>query len=331
MPQRNIIVVGASLGGVEFLPRLAATLPAGLPASILVVQHILENESSQLPRIINRSSRIPFTPAVDGEELVQGRGYVGVPGVHLMVESGRIRLARGPKECRARPSVDVLFRSAAYEYGPRVIGIVMSGNLDDGTAGLWAIKDRGGIAIIQSPEEAPYASMPANALRHVQVDYTLRVDDMGKVLESLTTEEVGAMEEKTEGREKMQMELGIATADSSKIREFKQLGPPVNYTCPECHGSMVRINEGSNQRYRCHTGHAFGDASLNLEQTEAVESALWQALAKMEERELLLRDQAKRSRDTGLERQLAQAEELKRLGTKLREILKEPVIASSSA
>ena len=141
------------------------------------------------------------------------------------------------------------------------------------------------------------------------------------------------MDEKTEGLEDMQMELGIAMADSSKLREFKELGPPVNYTCPECHGSMVRINEGSNQRYRCHTGHAFGDASLRLEQTEAVESALWQALAKLEERELLLRDLAKRSRENGddMERQLTEAEDLRRLGTKLREILKEPVIASSSA
>ena len=140
------------------------------------------------------------------------------------------------------------------------------------------------------------------------------------------------MEEETKAHEDMQMELGIAMADSSKLREFKELGPPVTYTCPECHGSIVRINEGSNQRYRCHTGHAFGD-SLNLEQTEAVESALWQALAKLEVRELLLRDLAKRSRETGddAERQLTETEELRRLGTKLREILKEPVIASSSA
>lgn len=336
MAHRDIIVVGASMGGVEFLPRLAATLPGDLPATVLVVQHMAEGEKSYLPEIIARRSKFPFAPAVDGAPLELGRGWVAVPGVHLMVEGGRIRLARGPKDCRARPSVDVLFRSAAYEYGPRVIGIVLSGNLDDGTAGLWAIKDRGGVAIVQDLREAPYPSMPMNAARHVQIDHRLGIEEISPLLVRLTSEEAASMEHKDADRENLLAEVEMALADGGRHPDMGSLGAPVSYTCPECHGSMIRINEGSIQRYRCHTGHAFGDASLDIEQSEAIESALWQALAKLEERELLLRDIAARSEHaTGAAEDSAtlgaQAADLRRVGNRLREILKEPVIAGSGS
>src|SRR5262249_42670923 len=185
MAHRDLIVIGASLGGFDALPRLVEGLPEDLPAAVLVVQHISPNAPSYLAERLNRAGPLQATQAIDGERLRPGRIYVGVPNRHLMIEHDQIRLSRGPKESHARPSIDVLFRSAALYAGPRAIGLILTGRLDDGTAGLWAIKDRGGIAIVQSPQEAAHSSMPESAIAHVAVDYTLPISDIPNILRSL--------------------------------------------------------------------------------------------------------------------------------------------------
>ncbi|MBS0419473.1 MAG: chemotaxis protein CheB [Proteobacteria bacterium] len=292
MAHRDIIVVGASAGAWEALPKLVSGLPANLHASVLIVQHVAPSGPSYLPERLNQSSVLPAKAAVDGERLVPGHIYVAVPDRHLMIQDGRIRLSRGPKESHARPSVDVLFRSAAFDAGPRVIGIVLTGQLDDGTAGLWTIKDRGGIAIVQSPQEAQYPSMPASALAHVDVDYTLSLADMANVLAALTREEIHLREAAVS--EKLEIENRIAL-EGIALEGVRKLGQPSFFTCPDCHGSMVAVVEGSIRRFRCHTGHGFSEQALLDQAMIKIDETLWWALAQMEEAQTLLGELAERA------------------------------------
>src|SRR5262245_65623483 len=175
MPTHDIIVIGASAGGLEALRTLMSGMGPDLPAPLFVVVPIPPDSRSVLPTILSRGGILPATHAIDGEAIRHGCVYIAPPDHHLVLERGYIRVTRGPKENRFRPSVDVLFRSAAYAYGPRVIGVILTGALDDGTAGLWSVKDRGGLAVVQDPTEALHASMPGSALRHVRVDACLRL------------------------------------------------------------------------------------------------------------------------------------------------------------
>src|SRR3954470_12372525 len=178
MSRKDIVVVGASAGGMDALEKLVAGLPADLPASVLVVWHLSPGIRSVLPNVLSRAGPLPASNPQDGDPIQPGRIYVAPSDHHILVEKGFMRVTKGPKENRFRPAVDPLFRSAAYIYGPRVIGIVLSGALDDGTAGLWTIKSRGGVAIVQDLADAEVPSMPQNALAAVEVDYTLPVSKM---------------------------------------------------------------------------------------------------------------------------------------------------------
>ena len=325
MAHRDIIVVGASLGGVEAIPRLAATLPADLPAAVLVVQHMQEGSPSYLPELIRRGAAMRFAAAVDGEPIRAGRGYVSVPDHHLMVQDGRIRLSRGPRESHARPAIDVLFRSAAHEYGPRAIGVVLTGLLDDGTAGLWAIKDRGGVSIVQSPGEAASPQMPLNALKYVDVDHTVDIADMAPLLERLTAEDAAPGKDVKMTSEEMKAEIRIARGEGDFRSDFASLGEPSSLTCPECHGSMRRIREGPHRRFRCHTGHAFGEDALESTQNVSIEMTLTQALALLEEQELLLQGDAAGAGgaepDAG--RRRSRIADIRRIGARLRALIDE--------
>jgi two-component system chemotaxis response regulator CheB len=209
---------------------------------------------------------------------------------HLVIESeGRMRLTRGPRENRARPAIDTLFRSAAYALGPRAIGVVLSGALDDGTAGLWAIKDLGGLALVQSPEDAQCPSMPQSALRHVAVDYTLPVADMPALLSDLVRQELAGLVPPAPS-EAMLTEVRIAMEGNGLQAGVMQLGLVSSNTCPECHGVLVRLREGLNVRYRCHTGHAYSLETLLAEVNEEIDTTLWGALRALEERILLLQE-----------------------------------------
>lgn len=202
-----------------------------------------------------------------------------------------MRVTHGPKENRFRPAVDPLFRSAAYAFGQEVIGVVLSGMLDDGTAGLWAIKDRGGIAVIQEPAEAIYGSMPLNALRYVTVDYRLPMADMAAQLEKLVHEPL-VDEGELPMSERITVETKIALEDNAFKSGILNLGKPSFFTCPACHGVLVQIQEGELVRYRCHTGHAYSQEALLSEVDESIELGLWNAVRTMDETILLLRQMA---------------------------------------
>jgi two-component system, chemotaxis family, protein-glutamate methylesterase/glutaminase len=289
---RNIIVIGASSGGFEALKTLAAGLPPDLQAALFIVWHMSPDVRSVLPQVLSRETRLPVVHAYDHEPIVLGRMYVAPPDHHLLVEPGRLRVTRGPRENRFRPAVDPLFRSAAYAYGPRVIGVVLSGALDDGTAGLWTVKQRGGVAIVQDPYDAEVPSMPRNAMREVAVDYCVPVAELGALLVRLSREQVPELTEavmKDEAEdEKTAIEIRIAAQDSafeSGIMKFGELTP---YTCPECHGVLSRLRDGQIVRYRCHTGHAYSADSLLTTITENIEDSLYDAIRGIEESVMLL-------------------------------------------
>ncbi|MBI4788393.1 MAG: chemotaxis protein CheB [Chloroflexi bacterium] len=294
MPGHDIIVVGASAGGVEALQELARGLPRDLPASVFVVLHIGSQPPEILPRILSRKSAMPCRAATDGEPIEMGRCYLGVPGHHLTLTPGHIRLDHGPKENSVRPAVNALFRSAAAYYGPRVIGVVLSGLLDDGTAGLVAIKRRGGIAIAQDPRDALFPQMPQSAIDNVRVDHIIRVAQLGSLLAHLAS---------TPAPDEIQFPLPQDMDIEAKIGQgvismdkMPKLGTPSRLTCPDCGGTLWEMHEDDLMRFRCQTGHAYSPETLAAKQSELVEGALWAALRAMDENIALARRVAQRAR-----------------------------------
>jgi two-component system chemotaxis response regulator CheB len=273
----RIVVVGASQGGIQALRALVAGLPPDFPAPVLVVQHIGASESL-LPAVLNDVSSLQAAFAVQHEPLEAGRIYVAPPDHHMLLRAGRIDLTRGPRENWARPAVDPLFRSAALNYGPDAIGIVLSGRLNDGTSGLFEIKRAGGIAMVQTPHEAEAPDMPQSALENVAVDYCLPVAEMPRLLVRLAGEssrrtipfypEVQAMEPEN------------------------RLTQPSAQTCPECGGAMREESVGNLTRFRCHIGHAMTAEVLAANQLEVLESSISSVLRSLNERASLCRDMA---------------------------------------
>ena len=296
--KRDIVVIGASAGGVQALTAFFKALPADVEAAFLVVLHIPAHSPSRLDQILSRATSLPVVVAEDGEPLVSRRVYVASPDKHLMVTPQGIRLSRGPKEGRARPSIDVLFRSAAVAFQARVIGIVLSGMLDDGTAGLWAIKDHQGVALVQDPVEALHAPMPQSAIAHVQVDLVGTVQALCHRVALLAGKEV-AMREDPDSSEPLGIETHIALGGSGLKAGVMNLGKVSKYTCPDCHGVLVQIEEGSIVRFRCHTGHAYSLKSLIAEVNESIDKGLWSALRAGEERVMLIRQVAEMANAAG--------------------------------
>lgn len=291
MAARNIIVVGASAGGFEAMKTLVGNLPKDLAASVFIVWHMSPDVRGVLPQILNRADTLHAAHAYDGERIAPNRIYVAPPDRHLLVEAGRVRVTRGPKENRFRPAVDPLFRSAAHAYNKQVIGVILSGALDDGTAGLRTIKQRGGLAIVQNPSDAQVPSMPESALREVAVDYTVPVSEMARLLVRLSREEIGEIDAETIVQtedEKLEIEIRIAAEASGFESGIMKLGEPSPYTCPDCHGVLASLRDGKLMRFRCHTGHAFSADSLLATVTENIENSLYNAIRGVEESIMLL-------------------------------------------
>jgi two-component system, chemotaxis family, protein-glutamate methylesterase/glutaminase len=289
MERKNIIVIGASAGGFDVIKKLIALLPAELDAAIFIVWHMSPDVQGVLPRALNQFSKIPAAHAVDREPVKRGRIYVAPPDHHMLIDNGYIRVTRGPKENRFRPAIDPLFRSAAFNYNQNVIGIILSGALDDGTAGLWTIKRRGGLAIVQLPAEAEVSSMPENAIRAVAVDYILPVQDMPAIIiEHCSEQRKYDTRIHTEDNSKLELEINIAMENHGYKYNILDLGELTPYTCPECHGVLTSIKEGDRIRYRCHTGHAFSADTLLAGITEGIEDNLWTAIRNMQESIMLL-------------------------------------------
>jgi two-component system, chemotaxis family, protein-glutamate methylesterase/glutaminase len=324
MRQRDIIVIGASAGGLEALKTLIANLPPTFPAAMFVVVHVSAESPGLLPTILAHVGPLPVVQAEDQASIRAGHIYVAPPDHHLLLEPGWMRLTRGPKENRFRPAIDPLFRSAAYAFGPQVTGIVLSGMLDDGTAGLWAIKDRGGVAIVQEPSDAAYSSMPLNALHYVTIDYRLPIHEMAAVLERLVHEPL-AEEGECPMSEALSIETKIALEDNALQSGVLRLGKPSLYTCPDCHGVLIQIEEGNIIRFRCHTGHAYSQETLLAEVNASIELGLWNAVRTMDEKVLLLRHMAQQLgslQDDGLAQRLAtKADEVEQRSQVVRQVV----------
>ena len=321
MAKRDIIVVGTSAGGIETLRTIVSGLPKDFPATVFVVMHTGVDSPGILDRILQRSSPLPIVSARDKEKFRTGYIYVAPPDHHLLVERGRICLTRGPKENRFRPAIDPLFRSAAYVYGPRVIGVVLTGGLDDGTAGLWSIKHLGGTAVVQDPNDALFPSMPTNALRYVEVDHTVPAAEIAPLLIELNAREV-EVKGADEVPEHLDVEVKIAKQEAGIDQDIRNLWERSSYTCPECHGVLLRLKEGGHERFRCHTGHAFSPDSLLAGLTEGVEESLWTTIRYIEESVMLLRHMAKHVGKTdpaGAEEYTKKADEAQRRADQVRQ------------
>jgi two-component system, chemotaxis family, protein-glutamate methylesterase/glutaminase len=290
MGEKNVIVIGASAGGVPALEVVLAALPGDLDAAVFIALHLRPGIRSQLPEVLQRRSALLVAQAEQGEPIHHGRVYVARPDHHLIVEEDSVRNTRGPRENRARPSIDALFRSAAFAHGSRAIGVILSGALDDGTAGLWAIKDRGGRAVVQDPDDAEHDSMPRHALQYVTVDQIAPAQEIGAILVNLTRTFPTA----TTGVASKELELEARVALEGRALQLglMELGTVTPYTCPECHGVLVALASGGIPRFRCHTGHAYSINSLLAEVSQGVEESLWDGIRGIEVSMLLLRQLA---------------------------------------
>jgi two-component system chemotaxis response regulator CheB len=301
MTQRDIVVIGASAGGIQALTTLVAGLPTDFPASILVVVHIPPYAISRLPDILSRSGPLPAVHALQGEVIEPGRIYIAPPDRHLLVRSGQIELSRRPRENHCRPAIDPLFRTAARAYGPRVIGIVLSGALYDGSMGLLAIKMRGGMAIVQDPKEAIVDSMPRRAIERVTAEHILPVAEIAAALTDLVRQPVmvqgGTSIVNTvdaEGRlEAVIAEDFVEQASNGRTEETTL------FTCPDCGGVLWQGVEGPELRFRCHVGHAFAPEVLLSQKSEELETALWSSLRLLKEKATLSLQLANRTRGSG--------------------------------
>jgi two-component system chemotaxis response regulator CheB len=297
MSVRAIVVIGASAGGVEALIQLARGLPADLPAAVFVVTHLSPTARSRLPEILSRAGPLPAHAARDGDPIEPGCIAVAPPDRHLLVRPGRIELTRGPRENHTRPAVDPLFRSAARSYGARVIGVVLSGALYDGTAGLLAVKAHGGTTIVQDPADATVDGMPRSALRLVRADDVLPAAAIGPALARMVHDLAGgggtAM---TDEEEELH---GVIREDIEQLAEDHRPDELTIYTCPDCGGAMWQGEPGARMWFRCHVGHAYAPEVLLGQKSEELEAALWTCVRLLTEKATLTRQLATRNAGRG--------------------------------
>lgn len=301
MASRDIIVVGASAGGVEALQALVRGLPARFPAAILAVLHFPEGSASVLPRILSRAGPLSAVHAVDGDRIVPGRIYIGPPDRHLLLTREAVRRGGGPTENGNRPAIDPLFRSAAMAFGPRVIGVVLTGSLDDGTSGLTAVKRYGGLAVVQDPDDARFPSMPRSAIKHVAVDRIVPLKELATMLLELTETPIPAIEFEVSKDDAVETDFSAGDLEPMQ-RPERHPGAPSTFGCPDCGGVLWELREGEFVRFRCRVGHAWTGDALLVEQDDRFDEAMWIALRTLEERAALSRQIARRHRNRGGDR-----------------------------
>jgi two-component system chemotaxis response regulator CheB len=324
--QRDVIVIGASAGGVDALQELVRGLPPEFPAAVLVVLHVASTGTSVLPQILSRQGPLPAGFAVDHEVLRRGQIYVAPADYHMLVHNGHLRLTQGPRENGHRPAVDPLFRSAARAAGGRCIGVILSGLLDDGASGLRFIKAHGGAAVVQDPEDALFPSMPKAAMATVRVDRVAPAKGLADALCALVEEPVDAVSElETDvanpghGRSVPdRVELEDPTETAALVS-----GAPSALTCPECGGALWEQEDGPRVRFLCHVGHAYSVASLVEEQGRALETTLWSAVRALEERADMHHRLARRARGSRRELYEQRATDAEDHAKDLRQLLAE--------
>jgi two-component system chemotaxis response regulator CheB len=309
-----IIVIGASAGGVQALLELVRVLPAGFPAAICIVQHIPAYAVSYLPDLLDKAGALPARHPQNREPLRPGTIYVAPPDHHLLLENDHILVMRGPKENHFRPSVDALFRSAAYTHGSRVIGVVLTGYLNDGTSGLWTVQRLGGVAVVQAPEDAYANAMPQSTLEFLKPDYLIVLAELAPLLERLTAQPPPqAASISSEELARINIEISIAKGEDPGDQSLFRYGELTPFVCPSCQGPLVQLVEGKLVRFRCRTGHGFTLSALLAEVAEGVENKLYAAMQSLQEtRDLLHRLSAhfaRQAESTVASALLAQAEQ----------------------
>jgi len=292
--------------------------------------HVPAYQPSYLPSILSNSGELHAIHPKDGQRIEPGFIYVASPDHHLLIADSHIAVKRGPKENGFRPSIDALFRSAAYSYGPGAIGVVLSGALHDGTSGLWTIKHQGGIAVVQDPYDAQYASMPRSALEYVDADYRVPATEISPLLARLAQEpleQANRKEIEKDFEERIATEVHIAAETNVSQKNILELGEISPFTCPECHGVLVRIKEGRLSRYRCHTGHGFNEDALLEGVMQSTGEMIWQVSRGVQETVMLLEHMGRHIRDAGDpergEKFFAKARDLDRRASRFLELARE--------
>jgi two-component system chemotaxis response regulator CheB len=296
-----VIVVGTSAGGMNALSEFTSQLHPEIDAAVFIVMHLSGTGISNfLLNTLQPITNLKCEIAEEGASIKKGHIYIASPNVHLLVKKGEIILGRGPEENRWRPSIDVLFRSAAAAYSTRAIGVILTGLLDDGTTGMLAIKRSGGTCIVQDPNEAEYPDMPFSVLENMEVHYCISLSQMAEVILGITQttpDEIAAPDD-------VLIESQIAERVVVDYDYVKQLGEKSIYACPDCGGGLWDITKGRDGgkviRYRCHIGHSYSEKDLVIKQGEIFESTLWTALRIMEERRNLLKKMADEHAKKGL-------------------------------
>ena len=328
-PAHDIIVVGASAGGVEALTTLVRGLPADLPAALFVVLHIAPYSESHLPTILSHHGPLPAARATHGAAIAPGCIYVAPPDHHLLVRHGYVELTRGPRENSSRPAVDPLFRSAARAYGPRVVGVVLSGALGDGSVGLMAIAARGGVTVVQDPEEALFESMPRTALTYVRVAHVLPVHQIPALVDRLAREPAA-----TKGTPTMsdidEMMPHLVRRDITAQERDERSGETTVYTCPECGGTLWQVDRQGLVQFNCHVGHAYAPESLLGEMSEELEAALWRCVRMLTEKATLTRQLAGRLQAAGQKAQAARVAEQAHLDDRHGQLIRTMLLEATS-
>jgi two-component system chemotaxis response regulator CheB len=335
MDRIPIVVIGASAGGIEALTRLASALPATLPAALFVVQHLYPHSDSHLALLLDRAGALAAQPARDGQTIEPGQIYVAPPNFHLLLnEPVRITLSSGPRENRHRPAIDALFRTAARTYGSLVSAVLLTGTLDDGVAGLMAVKMRGGRAIVQDPDDAAFSELPLNALSQVAgIDQLLSLADIpsglaqwveqisaqlheaagmttaqaaghrnnpGGANERMSHSAYHAVRHDEQHDKERDADNNLSDGRAPKLQAERQTGLPSGYICPDCGGALWEVQNGQVTQYICRVGHAYGFQSLVAAQDDVVEEALWTAVHALREQAELAERMAERVEDRPL-------------------------------
>ncbi len=296
MSNRDIIVIGGSAGATVPLRQILGNLPSELPAAILIVLHIPSRGIGMLSTVVASAGLLPVRQAEDGMTIERGHIYIGAPDHHMLVEGDRILLGRGPRENMVRPAIDPLFRSAAISFGPRVIGVVLSGLLSDGASGLNAVKRCGGMALVQDPNDAVADEMPRRALEAATVDLCVPGARLGDVLSDLVLEHAGAV---LPIPPELRLEVAIAAGERIDSERLGTIAEPVALTCPGCGGVLSKMRERGPLRFRCQVGHGYTADALAKVQEGKVDEALRVALRIIEERAELVHRMAEDGRYSG--------------------------------
>ncbi len=304
---RDMVVVGASAGGVQALRELVRGLPAGLPAALMIVLHMSPEGPGALASILRRVASLEVTAAEDLAPIRPGRVYVARPNCHLLLRDGEVRLGRGPRENGHRPAVDPLFRSAARWYGPRAIAVVLSGTMDDGAAGALSVPRRGGVVAVQNPAEALYDGMPRAALRAVGSALVAPAAELPAQITRLVQGPAG--EAAKDVPPELALETDMAELASGALHSPQRHGVPSGVSCPDCHGVLYQSGDETALRYRCRVGHAWSPDSLEAAKDQEVEDAIWVAVRNLEERSAMYQELAERSRRSGRHRSAGLYEE----------------------